>query len=170
MPKVSLNAPSAGAEAVPPPGSVHLAPPASPHDTGVSAAYTPSGMTCAWRMVGVCKPTPRASTRSPRLRPNCAGSENATGLYRCARDVIESQRSHGEWLWDVSWLRYRRRPPRAQALADPELDYLNEAVLIVECGCSIPTAAPSAMSVPTPLFLPTSRASDMPSPPDFDVV
>lgn len=58
---------------------------------------------------------------------------NAKGLYTCARDVIESQRSHGEWLWDVSWLRYRRRPPGAQALADPELDYLNEAVLIVEC-------------------------------------
>ena len=59
---------------------------------------------------------------------------NTKGLYTCARDVIDSQRSHGEWLWDVSWLRYRRRPPRgAQALADPALDYLNEAVLIVEC-------------------------------------
>ena len=43
MLKVSLNATPAGAEAVPPPGSVHPARPASSLDTGVSAAYTPSG-------------------------------------------------------------------------------------------------------------------------------
>lgn len=53
-------------------------------------------------------------------------------FYTCARDVVESKRNHGEWLYDVCWLRYGDAHSRATPLVDAWLDYLNEAVLIVE--------------------------------------
>ena len=29
-------------------------------------------------------------------------------LCRCARDVDKANRNHGEWLYDVTWLKYER--------------------------------------------------------------
>ena len=54
-------------------------------------------------------------------------------LYTCARDVPESKRNHGEWLYDVCWLKHGDARPGAPSLVDSQLDFLKEAILIVEC-------------------------------------
>ncbi len=48
---------------------------------------------------------------------------NFKGLYTCAKDVDKSKRNHGEWLYDVCWLKY----------VNNQFDFLKEAVLIAEC-------------------------------------
>ena len=60
-----------------------------------------------------------------------AGGAQQPPLYVCASGVEGAD--SGEWLYDVCWLRRSRRNPLAERLEDPSLDWLNEAVLILEC-------------------------------------
>ena len=66
-------------------------------------------------------------TREVKTQLYLAGAAQQPPLYVCASGVEAAD--HGEWLYDVCWLRYAKRSP----LADPSLDWLNEAVLILEC-------------------------------------
>ena len=60
-----------------------------------------------------------------------AGVAQQPRLYVCASGVDVAD--HGEWLYDVCWLRYDEGDPAVEPQADLWLDYLNEALLILEC-------------------------------------
>ena len=70
-------------------------------------------------------------TREIKTQLCVAGAAQQPPLYVCASGVEAAD--SGEWLYDVCWLRYGEANPLAVAHADPGLDCLNEAVLILEC-------------------------------------
>ena len=59
----------------------------------------------------------------------CIEGRNA-GLRTTAHGVTKSD--WGEWLYDVCWLKYSDACSPEKSLVDAELDFLEEAVLIVE--------------------------------------
>ena len=63
-------------------------------------------------------------------RPNCARSAKTDSAAKSgARDVDEADRDYGEWLYDVTWLKYERQRDGLEWPATA----LIEAPLVAEC-------------------------------------
>ena len=73
----------------------------------------------------------RLEKRTKDIKTQLCAEGNSKSFYTCAKDVDNS--NHGEWLYDVCWLKYGNAPSGTTYLVDSKLDFLEEAVLIVEC-------------------------------------
>ena len=66
-----------------------------------------------------------------KIKTRLCADGKSRGFYTCAKEVDNSD--HGEWLYDVCWLKYDDAHLQEACLVDPKLDFLQKAVLIVEC-------------------------------------